>query len=374
VAKEYSFNQVKNYNPNIPVLKLSFLSDFLWSLDFFIDFIFSKNRKPKNENDVVIKSNKSGISKRIFEEFMQQNKTEYLNPFPLPEINSADLTKKQFTKWLVKINTPIILRGFIKQSKACQDWSLDWLLENFGNKKILCLPPDMKSLLGQDVKLIELTVHDFCTQEKYRDYYINNHHSIFAATDFYDNCQGSKVDKLRGLKHIVCQWFISRSIKTGTKLHCANGDNMFINVKGRKEWHFIHPSYTPLLSPALSKYGVYAVSEVEESMNDKWEAIIEKYPHFKYIPKYKAILEEGDVMLNPPWWWHTVRNLDDFTVGCATRYLTNLKTANNIPAFNYCQMADSIKHPKKSIYPLTLGMLFFRRSKEKLINSVFSKK
>lgn len=381
MGNAFSFGQVKNYDPNIPTLKLSFKNRLLWGLWFLFDFTFGLNRKPENEGDVIKKYEKEGRSRKIYrtlearvlEEFKLNYKTEFTNPFPLPEVNPNYLSKKEFRKWRTKINMPIVLRGLIKDSEACQKWSIEWLHNNFGDARIQCIPHKLTSLLGEEVKLEEISVKEFCSREKYRNYYINNHHSFFSSEDFYENCKGKQIDDLRGMRHVITQWFISRSNQTGTSLHCANGDNMFLNVKGRKEWHFIHPSFTPLLSASLSKYGVYAVADVEHSLFNNWESIIERYPHFKYIPVYKVVLEEGDVMLNPPWWWHSVRNLDSFTMGCATRYIAP-KTASNIAVFHYCQIVESIKHPIKSIYPQTLYMLLFRGNNKKLLNSIFSKK
>jgi len=288
-------------------------------------------------------------------------------------VTSENLSKKQFSIWRKKVNMPIVFRGFIKNSKACKTWSLEWLNENFGDEVVLCIPPEISSFLGEEVKLKEISVRDFCTLKDYQNYYINNHHSLFGNKDFYESCKGKNIEDLRGTRHIVDQWFISRSTQTGTSLHCANGDNMFLNIKGRKEWHFIHPSYTPLLSPLVSKYGTYAVAGVEKYLLNDWSSIIEKYPFFKFIPVYKVVLEEGDVLFNPPWWWHSVRNLDYFTLGSATRYLAPGK-ASNIPVFHVCQVVEAIRHPIKSVYPQTVYMLFFKGINKGLLNSIFSKK
>ena len=96
---------------------------------------------------------------------------------------------------------------------------------------------------------------------------------------------------------------------------------MFLNIVGQKEWHFIDPSYTPVLRASVAKYGVYAISEMSEEIGkDGHNEITKGYPHMKHVPFYKRVLEEGDLLYNPPYWWHTVRNLSDYNVGCATRY------------------------------------------------------
>ena len=48
----------------------------------------------------------------------------------------------------------------------------------------------------------------------------------------------------------------------------------------------------------------------------------EGLPAFKYCPTYSAVLEPGDILLNPPFWGHGIRNVTDKTVGVATRWHT----------------------------------------------------
>lgn len=374
------FEKIIGYNPSIPTCHLSPSIRIKWALLFLYNFIFRINQT-HNVEEIATKAknytNDSNSSKKlqnkILNEFRIKNTSVVENTLPLPEVNSEILSKKQFAEWRTKINMPIVFRGLIKNSFACQNWSIEWLIENFGDEVVHCIPPEISSLLGEEVKLEKISLKDFCAKKEYHNYYINNHHSIFENKDFYESCNGKKIEDLRGARHLIDQWFISRSNQTGSSLHCANGDNIFLNIKGRKEWHFIHPSYTPLLSPILSKYGMYAVAGVEKSLLNKWDSIREIFPYFKFIPVYKVVLQEGDVLFNPPWWWHSVRNLDGFTLGCATRYLAPGK-ASNIAVFHIGQIVEAIRHPIKSIYPQTLYMLLFKRVNKKLLNSIFSKK
>jgi hypothetical protein len=42
-------------------------------------------------------------------------------------------------------------------------------------------------------------------------------------------------------------------------------------------------------------------------------------PDLKKVPKFWLDLQEGDALLNPPWFWHEIRNGPGFNVGIATR-------------------------------------------------------
>ena len=47
-------------------------------------------------------------------------------------------------------------------------------------------------------------------------------------------------------------------------------------------------------------------------------------PWMKKIERYTAVLQPGDVLINPPWFWHGILNLgetsDSLVVGVPTRY------------------------------------------------------
>ena len=49
----------------------------------------------------------------------------------------------------------------------------------------------------------------------------------------------------------------------------------------------------------------------------------EAFPLFEYCPVYHARLNPGDVLFNPPWWWHAIKNVTPTSVGVASRWHTD---------------------------------------------------
>jgi hypothetical protein len=161
-------------------------------------------------------------------------------------------------------------------------------------------------------------------------------------------------------------------METGTGFHCADGHNLFLDLRGRKEWTFIHPSYNPVMMPGLSRYSVYAVSEIDDEIFVGLDQIHAKHPILRYVPKYRVLLEEGDVLYNPPWWWHRVLNQSKLTIGCATRYLADLSRYSG--SFTPLQFIDFVKHPSRSLLANIIMIRLSKANRGRLLESAFSKK
>ena len=56
----------------------------------------------------------------------------------------------------------------------------------------------------------------------------------------------------------------------------------------------------------------------------------EAFPLFEYCPVYHTTLEPGDVLFNPPWWWHAIKNSTPTTVGVASRWHTDGIVGNTL--------------------------------------------
>ena len=87
------------------------------------------------------------------------------------------------------------------------------------------------------------------------------------------------------------------------------GDNVIVQLAGSKIWEFIHPKYSALLRPTMRR-GKTAISGSD--FTTKSEVL-------PYIPRMEAVLQKGDFMYNPDWYWHTVRNAPGFAMAVVAR-------------------------------------------------------
>jgi len=101
-------------------------------------------------------------------------------------------------------------------------------------------------------------------------------------------------------------------------------------VKGKKRWQFISPEHTYLCGMMIHPSSLHCAANIT-GLQNTWRDLDELY---KYIPIYECNLEEGDVLLNPPWWWHSIKNLTEFSVGIPTRW--------SVPRHSY-KNTDNIK-------------------------------
>jgi hypothetical protein len=148
---------------------------------------------------------------------------------------------------------------------------------------------------------------------------------------------------------------------TGTSLHSASNINFFFNVKGTKHWGFIHPKYTSLIKCQTSDKGLFAVS-ADDFFSEK-----EDNPYLR-IPRYEALLNSGDFLFNPSWYWHAVRNKTDYTIAVANRYIFEMfgevpSMSNNyfytfLQVFSPSHYAKVIFTDKDKSYQEQYGKLF----------------
>jgi hypothetical protein len=103
---------------------------------------------------------------------------------------------------------------------------------------------------------------------------------------------------------------------SGTYLHCANNFNIFYQLKGSKKWELINPEYTFFTYPLVSEDSGYFGSLYD------WSSEFNELnlPLYQYCPRYVSEIHAGELLLNPPWWWHSVSSLTKETISVATRW------------------------------------------------------
>lgn len=120
------------------------------------------------------------------------------------------------------------------------------------------------------------------------------------------------------------QFIIGRGINdsdqtTGSGWHCAIGNNWFVQVIGRKRWYFLDPKYTYLLTPMRAANVAFMTANSNLIK-------LQKHLPVKYVD-----LEAGDLLYNPDWQWHSIKNYNDLTIGIPIRELNiSLSIRNNL--------------------------------------------
>lgn len=121
-----------------------------------------------------------------------------------------------------------------------------------------------------------------------------------------------------GSQLIVGQGSVDPAETTGTGWHCAAGNNWFIQAIGRKRWYFLDPKYSAYMHPLRGG---------KVNMMTGTPKMSEKTP---YLPVEYADLNPGDMLYNPDWQWHTIRNYEGLSIGVPIREVNmSLSFANN---------------------------------------------
>lgn len=86
----------------------------------------------------------------------------------------------------------------------------------------------------------------------------------------------------------------------GTSYHCANFNNLFFQIQGRKKWTFVDSRYNALMYPMFNPKSMDVASFLTTIAINNTEIMSRYFPLYKFAPKMVATLEPGDVLFNPP--------------------------------------------------------------------------
>lgn len=242
----------------------------------------------------------------------------------LPELNgSSRLNQLYFQSYSANKTRPVVIRGLIKNTKSVREWSPQYFMDHYSETKLLNIKKGKKDgsdaykSFNQKLDCALLTLGESiknmldCDAERL---YINNVTKIFVDhPELIDDLELNRikeVDNSINEKNWLKVNMFMGGRDTGSSLHCAVAGNFFFNIHGKKKWILIDPKYSRYLKSTPSKSFEFVISG--DDMENPSEIL-------RRIPKYEVILEPGDVLYNPPWWWHYVHNETDFTIGCAVR-------------------------------------------------------
>lgn len=271
-------------------------------------------------------------TRRIEEEIRQSSMLRGDAPtLDIPEIDARDINPHQFHEIYLHPNTPVVLRGMAKEWPSVSEWDLDFFGEKHGSEMV------STRVRGNELNEEALQYVDMSLSEVVENiraggsYYPGHTEDLFNRQPNLREALGlqqlASFLSTRDKRIMSTQLFLSGG-GVRSAWHCTGGPNLFTMIHGRKEWTLVHPKHSMWMHPYNRKDMFYAGSFVDwKKSNDENEK--DGYPLYRYVPKFRTVLEPGDVLFSPHWWWHCV-DTPVPSIGIASRAVNKLIMGNTL--------------------------------------------
>lgn len=242
-----------------------------------------------------------------------------------------DLSLHEFREKYLKPGIPVIFDGAAKNWDCCKKWSLDYFEELHGDDRIVIANTKKMQNSYRELTLREVIQQiKKGTNEYYRFYPLLERHPEHIR-DFDYKWLRERKNNFSLFE--AFQVFIGAK-NTDTPLHNANQGNLFVQAYGEKHWMMYPNYYVPVIDPEPIR-NVYrnAHYKTEKGPFDPFTLNYEPhYKLFRYIDCFEAYLRPGDVLWNPPFYWHAVKNPTD-SIGVGYRWLAPLHAFSVSPLY-----------------------------------------
>lgn len=218
----------------------------------------------------------------------------------LPRVDFKRITADEFFETYVKRPQPVVIENVGHDPKM---YHLDALVARYGDDIV----PMMRIETGEnyDGRLSELL--------EGKSYLANSDRLFVNHPELADNLYSSEFANYTRLTRISSQLFISNG-GAGSPSHFGKIANTFYQLEGVKKWSLIDPAFLYLVYPLLLP------GDAVTALHWQDETDHERCPLFRFCPRYETVLQPGDVLWNPYYWFHSVKNLSKRSVAVADRW------------------------------------------------------
>ena len=213
------------------------------------------------------------------------------------------LSNAEFCSLYFETSTPVVIKGFIKNSKAFNNWSPDYLKELY-KSKMVTLSYNAKGVYNyhrNEVAAVKISFEEAVEHiKKNNSYYIaqssirENYSELLEDLGDIPWIQDSDNSKSINL------WFGGANCLS--PLHYDNMHNFLSQVVGSKKLMLYPPADSEYLYPSIRENYTHVSLVDKEHLGD--------FPRFKEAHPIELILEPGDILYLPMYWWHEVLSMD----------------------------------------------------------------
>jgi ribosomal protein L16 Arg81 hydroxylase len=259
---------------------------------------------------------------------------------------------------------PVIHKAAIRNSLCHRQWSVDYLKSVMGDR-----PVNVKHSktglfnisVGEQYQTMTVPFEkavDLFTSGQYNNkaYYLQQYSIPEYFPELSQDLETPALLSASDMLSAINFWMGGAGCVT--HLHHDKDHNFLVQVRGRKELTLFAPADSEFLYPNPGD----AFSHVSRIELDHVE--LEQFPLFKHAAPMHCLLEEGDLLYMPPYWWHQVRSLDmaisvnywwnrfDVTEGMGLEFLSVEQLCFQVKSF--VDRGFSIDHKDEHGEPLLL--------------------
>ena len=231
-------------------------------------------------------------------------------------------TKKFLEMW--RQYQPFLIQDVAENWDACHKWSNDYLIEKCGNK-VINIRFFQKYFLDDYKQFAYDNDHYYDKEMQYKEYIKiieyqvsknknnDNVRCYLQEADFEELFSELVGDvtypKYLNRKPFIHLWhgFSNKNFTSASTLHFDRIHNIYVQIRGKKRILLYPPSnYLSFYPPLDDKSGIGHNSKVNPDLLQ-----LELFPKFPWQERIEVILQSGDIIYIPPFWWHHVTSVDE---------------------------------------------------------------
>ncbi|MEN8129653.1 MAG: cupin-like domain-containing protein [Pseudomonadota bacterium] len=282
-------------------------------------------------------------------EFARRNLPEQTRDIPILEIEAGEASAKRMAEFRKDMH-PVLIKRAAAEWPAMKTFTLDFFEAQYGHIEVP-INEEPNEHYADDGKPVPMsnfyrmryhTVKDLIDSVRKNGdlsakaiediMHVENDRLVKEYCDLgyihqlsaYAQKKDSWLRKKYPIGKVISKQLFIQPERSHTLWHVEPGDNYFIQIAGRKRWRFVHPHYTPGMYPVVKDHSAYHASRIDG--REAHDVIARRgFPLYSYVPKYTAVVEPGDILYMPNYWWHTVSNLPgSHTISLTFRTISDL--------------------------------------------------
>lgn len=264
----------------------------------------------------------------------------YARARPLESIDAGALSEAQFQRDYVMQNRPCVLRGAVRHWPACTKWATP------GYLKERCANPPMSARTEPMPQYIH-AAHD-AIRDTLLKRFDDTHHQM-AFHDFLDQAQAAPRQLVLGSVDLSVHSPVGPLhedlgdfpfLKTLSASRMYPAHRAFIYRHSYTDWHY-HATDEALMTQVVGTKEVLLLPPDQRTWDALWPVVCQtgflygvdqqRFPLYGAIEPLRVVVEAGDALYIPTYWWHAVASIDNqFGVTVAATFKTPLHVNGNL--------------------------------------------